>query len=97
MALALRRQRDVEQRLDAQQRIEDDLRASEAKFSGILSIAADARRDSVDPSEEFDIAPVVGFAAIDVGLIVDGRDKGGSARVPSNRPIGQAVENRRPR
>jgi PAS domain S-box-containing protein len=42
MALALRRRRDVEQRLDAQRRIEDDLRASEAKFSGILSIAADA-------------------------------------------------------
>lgn len=42
LALVLARQFIVETRLRARQRIEDALRASEAKFSGILGIAADA-------------------------------------------------------
>ena len=41
-AIALRRQRVVEEMVSAQQRTEIQLRASEARFSGILSIAADA-------------------------------------------------------
>ena len=40
--LALRRQRIVQQAVLAQQKADADLRASEAKFSGILAIAADA-------------------------------------------------------
>jgi PAS domain S-box-containing protein len=42
LALVLVRQFVVESRLRARKRIEDALRASEAKFSGILGIAADA-------------------------------------------------------
>jgi PAS domain S-box-containing protein len=42
LALVLARQFIVEKRLRAQQRVEDALRASEAKYSGILGIAADA-------------------------------------------------------
>jgi PAS domain S-box-containing protein len=42
LALVLARQFIVEFRLRARQRVEDALRASEAKFSGILGIAADA-------------------------------------------------------
>ena len=42
LALVLARQFVVESRLRARQRVEDALRASEAKFSGILGIAADA-------------------------------------------------------
>ena len=40
--LLLRRQREFEARIREQQRTSDALRASEAKFSGILAIAADA-------------------------------------------------------
>ena len=42
LGLVLVRQRSFEQRLGERQQIEEDLRASEAKFSGILSIAVDA-------------------------------------------------------
>jgi PAS domain S-box-containing protein len=42
VVLALRRQRVFQELLGAQRRTEDALRASEAKFSGILAIAADA-------------------------------------------------------
>jgi PAS domain S-box-containing protein len=42
LALALLRQWIVETRLRSQRRVEEALRASEAKFSGILGIAADA-------------------------------------------------------
>jgi PAS domain S-box-containing protein len=42
VVLALRRQRGFAELLGAQRRTEDALRASEAKFSGILAIAADA-------------------------------------------------------
>jgi len=42
LALVLLRQFVVETRLRSQRRVEDALRASEAKFSGILGIAADA-------------------------------------------------------
>jgi PAS domain S-box-containing protein len=41
-ALLLRRQNEFEARVRDQQRVSDALRASEAKFSGILAIAADA-------------------------------------------------------
>jgi len=42
VGVAAGRQRFLEQRLRAQSRMDEELRASEAKFSGILSIAADA-------------------------------------------------------
>jgi PAS domain S-box-containing protein len=42
LVLVLARQFVVESRLRGRQRVEDELRASEAKFSGILAIAADA-------------------------------------------------------
>jgi PAS domain S-box-containing protein len=41
-AMLLRRQGEFETRVRSQQRVADALRASEAKFSGILAIAADA-------------------------------------------------------
>jgi PAS domain S-box-containing protein len=42
VGVAIGRQRSVEVRLRAQSRVDEELRASEAKFSGILAIAADA-------------------------------------------------------
>jgi PAS domain S-box-containing protein len=51
LGLVLRRHADVEKKVIDQARIGDELRASEAKFSGILSIAADAII-SVDESQK---------------------------------------------
>ena len=51
LGLVLRRLADVEEKVMDQARIGDELRASEAKFSGILSIAADAII-SVDESQK---------------------------------------------
>jgi PAS domain S-box-containing protein len=42
VSVAIRQQRSLEQRLRLQSRTDEELRVSEAKFSGILSIAADA-------------------------------------------------------
>jgi PAS domain S-box-containing protein len=42
VSVAIRRQRVMEQRLREQSRTDEELRVSEAKFSGILAIAADA-------------------------------------------------------
>src|SRR4051812_11548194 len=42
VSVAIRRQRVMEQRLREQSRMDEELRVSEAKFSGILAIAADA-------------------------------------------------------
>jgi len=42
VSVAIRRQRVMEQRLRVQSRMDEELRVSEAKFSGILAIAADA-------------------------------------------------------
>jgi PAS domain-containing protein len=42
VSVAIRRQRVMEQRLRVQSRVDEELRVSEAKFSGILAIAADA-------------------------------------------------------
>src|SRR5439155_23974516 len=50
LMLLLARQRAFERRVREQLRVEDKLRTSEAKFSGILSIAADAII-SVDESQ----------------------------------------------
>jgi len=50
LMLLLARQRAFERRLRERLRVEDELRTSEAKFSGILSIAADAII-SVDESQ----------------------------------------------
>jgi PAS domain S-box-containing protein len=42
VSVAIRRQRSLEERLRVQSRVDEELRVSEAKFSGILAIAADA-------------------------------------------------------
>jgi PAS domain S-box-containing protein len=86
LALVLVRQFIVESRLRARQRVEDALRASEAKFSGILGIAADAII-TVDPNQRIihfnrGAEEIFGYSAADaigrhLNILIPARYRGG--------------------